>query len=361
MDSSLLIFLAILSILIVVHEFGHFIVAKKLGVRVERFSVGFGPKLISRKRKDTEYTLCAIPLGGFVKLAGDSLSEFHPGKQDEYYAQSPGRRFQIVFFGPLLNYLLGIVCFWFIFVVGYPQLTTKVGGLVDGFGAQKAGILAGDRITAIDSVKVTYWEDLQKIVQSKTTTDEVKVDILRNDTALTLNVPIRAKAVDDELGKKRRVGLIGIIPAEETVTAQYGVIHSLRLAFTKSWDLTVITYKAIWRMITGQLSVKESVTGPLGMFFITRQVASLGVIALVHFLATLSISLCLFNLLPIPALDGGHLFLLALEKLRGRGLSVKTEHTISHVGFTLIIALALFITYNDILRLFGAKIAQFFK
>ena len=177
MDSSFFIFVVILSILIVVHEFGHFIIAKKMGVRVEKFSIGFGPKLFSWKRKDTEYTLCAFPLGGYVKMAGDTLEEAHPGVADEYFSQSPGRRFQIVFFGPLLNYLLGLFCFWFIFVAGYPQLTTKVGGLVDGYGAQKAGIQVGDRIIAIDSMKVKYWEDLQKIVQSKSTTEEVKVDM----------------------------------------------------------------------------------------------------------------------------------------------------------------------------------------
>ena len=187
------------------------------------------------------------------------------------------------------------------------------------------------------------------------------MDIIRSDASITLRVPIKAKAVDDELGKKRRVGLIGIIPADDTVTVSYGILPSMYHALSKSWDLTAITYKAIWRMITGQLSVKESVTGPLGMFFITRKVASLGIIALVYFLATLSISLCLFNLLPIPALDGGHIFLLALEKIRGKGLSAKTERIISHVGFTFIISLALFITYNDILRLFGAKISQFFR
>jgi regulator of sigma E protease len=355
-----IIFFVVLSVLILIHEFGHFIMARKVGVRVERFSLGFGPRLLSLKRKDTEYTLCAIPLGGYVKLAGDSPDEYK-GNRDEYFSRSPWERFKIVFFGPLLNYALGIVCFWFIFCVGYPKLTTKIGGTIDGFGAQKAGIVEGDRIVAIDGVKVEYWEELQKIIQTRQADAAVAIQLQRGTQELSLEVPIQEKTVDDVLGKKHKVGLLGIVPSEETVTVRHNILESAYLGLQKSWDLTTLTYQAIWRMISGQLSVKESVTGPLGMFYITQKVASLGFIALLHFLATLTISLAIFNLLPIPALDGGHLVLLLIEKIRGKGLQVKTERIMQQVGFSLIIFLALIVTYNDILRLFGEKIAKFFN
>ncbi|MDD5729965.1 MAG: RIP metalloprotease RseP [Candidatus Omnitrophica bacterium] len=357
---TLIIFIAVLSILIIVHEFGHFMMAKKVGVRVERFSLGFGPVLFSRKGKETEFVLCAIPLGGYVKLAGDSLEEFKGGK-DEYFTMPVIKRFGIVFFGPLLNYALGLACFWLIFIAGYPTLTTKVGGLVDGYGAKKAGILAGDKIVSIDSKKVETWEDIQKIIQSEKANASVKIVLVREAKKLDLEVNIREKSVDDALGQKRNVGILGIIPSDETMVVKHGFFQAPVLALNKTWELTALTYKAIWRLILGKLSMRDSVTGPLGMFYITSKVASLGIIALIHFLATLSISLCLFNLLPIPALDGGHLVLLLIEKIRGKGISLKAEHIFTQIGYALIIALAVTVTYNDILRLFGDKISRFFK
>jgi regulator of sigma E protease len=175
---TLLIFFSILGLLILVHEFGHFIIAKRAGVRVEQFSLGFGPVLLKKKVQDTEYSLSLIPLGGFVNLAGDSLEEY-TGKPDEYFSQKPGKRFWIIFFGPLLNYFLAVLLFWFIFFVGYPTLTTKVGGLIDGFGAQEAGIKAEDKIIAIDGKKVEYWEELQQVIYSKSLKDKVNVLLLR--------------------------------------------------------------------------------------------------------------------------------------------------------------------------------------
>ena len=132
---AILIFILILSLLIIVHELGHFMAARRTGVRVEEFSLGFGPQLWAKKIGDTKYSLSLIPLGGYVKMAGDTLSECK-GKSDEYFSKSPGKRFQIIFCGPLLNYILGFLFFWVIFFVGYPTLTTKVGGLIDGYGAK---------------------------------------------------------------------------------------------------------------------------------------------------------------------------------------------------------------------------------
>ena len=157
---NMLVFIFVLSVLIFVHELGHFIFAKRMGVRVERFSLGFGALLWKRKVGDTEYCIGSIPLGGYVKMSGDSLEECK-GKPYEYYSKSPGKRFQIIFFGPLFNYALGFLVFWFIFFTGYPSLTTKIGGLLDGFGAQKAGLEAGDRIIAINGKKIVFWEEMQ--------------------------------------------------------------------------------------------------------------------------------------------------------------------------------------------------------
>jgi regulator of sigma E protease len=357
---TLLLFILILSILIVVHELGHFFAAKRVGVRVEKFSMGFGPQLWKRKKGDTEYSIAAIPLGGFVKLAGDNLEEY-TGKPDEYYSKTPGERFQIIFLGPLLNYILGFLFFWLIFFTGYPTLTTKVGGLLDGMGAKEAGLQVGDKIMAIDGKPVYYWDDMQALIRSKKTKDTLRLSIARNDLNLDVDVRIREKQVDDQMGAKRKIGLIGITPYDEIVKVRHGFFASCWLGLRQTWELTRITYLGLWRMITGKLSVRDSVTGPLGIFYITSKAASIGIIAILHLIAILSISLGLFNLLPLPIMDGGHIFLLGLEKLRGKALSAKTENIITKVGIYMVVTLAVFVTYNDIVRLFGDKIQKFFK
>lgn len=349
---TFLIFIFILSVLIVVHEFGHLIAAKRVGVRVEKFSLGFGKQLVARKKGDTEYSISAIPLGGFVKLAGDNLEEYK-GRPDEYFAKPPGKRFQIIFCGPLLNYILGFLCFWLVFFAGYPTLTTKVGGLIDGFGAKDAGLQVGDKIMAVDGRKVALWEEMQREIQARNDADRVKLLVLRDNKEFTLGVEIRKKQLDDALGQKHSVGLIGITPFDEAIIVRHGFLESFGAAFEKTIDITLMTYKGLWFMLTGRLSMRDSVTGPLGMFFLTSKVARLGITALLNFVGLISVSLALFNLLPFPVLDGGHILFLGIEKLRGRTLGIRAERIITQAGMTVIITLAVFVTYNDILRFFG--------
>ncbi|MBU3958261.1 MAG: RIP metalloprotease RseP, partial [Candidatus Omnitrophica bacterium] len=314
----------------------------------------------SKKKNDTQYSISAIPLGGYIKLAGDNLEEYK-GASYEYMAKPPIQRAAIIFFGPLLNYILGFLCFWLIFFVGYPTLTTKVGGLVDGFGAKDAGIQIGDKITAVDGKSVESWEDLLDTIQSKKTNTMVGLSILRDNKEHTIDVKIKEKLFSDALGQKRKVGLLGIAPDDETIKVRHGLLESLFLSLNKTKDLTVLTYKAIWRMITGKLSMRESVTGPLGIFYITSKVKDAGIIAVLHLMAVLSVSLAIFNLLPFPVLDGGHIALLAVEKVRGRTLSIKSERIITQAGLSLIILLAVYVTYIDLMKFFGDKISNFFK
>jgi len=355
-----IIFFFILGILIIVHEFGHFIIAKKVGVRVEKFSLGFGPRIFSKQKNDTQYSISIIPLGGYVKLAGDSIEEYK-GRPDEYFTQAPGRRAAIVFFGPLLNYILGFLFFWLVFFAGYPTLTTKVGGLIDGFGAKEAGIAVGDRVTAVDGKRVDYWEDLQNVIQTKRMNNVVRLSVLRENKEYTLDVKIKEKALDDALGAKHSVGLLGITASDDIIKVRHGVGESLFLAAKRTEDLTILTYKALWRMVSGKLSLRESVTGPLGIFYATSKAASMGVVVLLHFVAVLSISLAIFNLLPLPVLDGGHILLLGIEKIRRKPLSLKLEQILTQAGLTLIVSLALFVTYNDLVRLFGENLSKFFN
>lgn len=231
---------------------------------------------------------------------------------------------------------------------------------MEGFGAKEAGIQAGDKIVAVDGKRVELWEDLQSVIQDKNSSAEVKITILRADKEQVLGVKIKEKQLDDLLGQKRTVGLLGITPADETIKVRHGFIESFRLGLNKTIDLSIITYKALWRMITAKLSIKEA-SGPLGIYFITSKVAHQGLIAILNLMGLISVSLAIFNLLPFPVLDGGHILLLGIEKIRGKALSIKAERIISQVGFTFIITLTLVVTYNDIMRNFGDKISKILK
>jgi len=355
---GLIIFIFILSLLIIVHEFGHFIAARRNGVRVENFSLGFGPQIFKKKKHGTEYSLSLFPLGGYVKMAGDSQLEYQ-GKDDEYLSKSIGRRFQIIFFGPFLNYILGFLFFWCIFFVGYPSLTNKIGGLIDGYGAKEAGLAIGDKIISVDGKKVDLWEELQLQIQKRKVKESVELEVVRDNQELKFKVLIKDKVVGDILGAKRSLGIIGISPFDETVEVRHGFFESAYLGFKKTIDLTILTYRGLWRLVSGKMSMRDSMAGPLEIFFITSKTAKLGIVAVMHLIALLSVSLAIFNLLPLPILDGGHIFFLGLEKLRKKALGIKAERVINNLGFTLMITIALLVTYNDIVRNYGEKISKF--
>lgn len=348
---SFLVFLIILSIMILVHEFGHFITARKLGIRVEKFSLGFGQKLLSYKKSSTEYCLCLIPFGGYVKLAGDSWQECK-GEKYEFLGRKVSDRFKVIFAGPALNYALAYLCFWMVNVIGYPNLTAKVGEVMRGYPAQEAGLLEDDTVISADGKSVKYWQELQDIIRNKKI-GQLDLEILRNGDKMRLGVGLRQEEVKNIFGQKQKVNLIGIRPKGETAVVQHNIAQGFILAGENLWNLTVLTLGAIGRMFMGTLSLKESVTGPLGMFYITSEAVRLGLSAVLHLMAVLSASLAIFNLFPLPVLDGGHIFFLGLEKIRRRHLSQKVEENIAKIGFGLIMALAIFVFLNDLER-FGA-------
>ncbi|TAN60240.1 RIP metalloprotease RseP [bacterium] len=348
---SFLIFIFILSIMILVHEFGHFITARKLGIRVEKFSLGFGQKLLSYRKSSTEYSLCLIPFGGYVKLAGDSWQECKGGKH-EFLGRKISDRFKVIFAGPALNYALAYLCFWMVNVVGYPNLTAKIGEVMQGYPAQEAGLLEDDTVISVDGNPVKYWQELQDIIRSKKA-GQLDLEVLRNGDNILLSVGLRREGVKNIFGQEQKVNIIGIRPKGETVVAKHNIAEGFILAGKNLWNLTTLTLGAIGRMFTGTVSLKESVTGPLGMFYITSEAVRLGLSAVLHLMAVLSASLAIFNLLPLPVLDGGHIFFLGLEKIRGRHLSQKAEENITKIGFGLIMALAVFVFLNDLER-FGA-------
>ncbi len=346
---SLIYFLIILGALVLAHEFGHFITAKKVGVRVERFSIGFGPKLFSIKRGETEYLICAIPLGGYVKMAGDEPGENIKGEKWEFLSRSIMDRFKIIFAGPLLNYVLAFLIFSIIFMFGSPTLTTEVGALLKGYPAESQGLAVGDKILAVDGHAVKYWEDMTEIIH-KHVDAPMKLSVERDGKVSEKEIAPVVREMKDIFGNKTRIALVGVAPSQKIENVRYGFFTSFYMGFKKLAQLTYITYKALWSVIIGKLSVKESMTGPIGIFVITGQAAKLGFIYIFHLMGILSVSLAIFNLLPFPVLDGGHILFLAIEKLRGRPLSVRTQEIITNGGISFLILLTVFIFYNDIMK-----------
>ena len=345
---SVLIFLIVISILIIVHEFGHFIVAKSLGIRVEKFVLGFGPQLLRIKRKHTEYGISLIPFGGYVKLAGDTQEECK-GKKWEYFSRPPVQRAGIVVFGPILNYVLAFVCFCLVFFIGFPTLTSEVGELMEDYPAIEAGVLPGDNIINIDGKDVQYWEELQEIVFNSKE-GELEVLALRGGKERKFYISPKRETIKNIFGQEETIGLIGIKPVDKFVKLKYPFGESIVQGSKRLMFMTGMTYKALYMIFTGGISLRESVTGPLGIFMITGKAMEEGIVYLIQVMAILSMSLAIFNLLPLPILDGGHLIFIVLEKIRGRRLSKNVDEWINRIGFTFIIFLALFVLYNDLVR-----------
>lgn len=346
--------------LVIVHEFGHFIVAKKLGIRVERFSFGFGPKIFSVKRGDTEYIVASIPLGGYVKMAGDEPEEGRTYQKWEFFSRSVSERFKVIFAGPLLNYMLAFLIFSALFMLGNPVPTTEVGSLMKGYPAESQGLLVGDKILAVDGKAVKLWEDMTEAIH-KHTEGPMRFSVERKGSVFEKDIVPVIKKTKDIFGKEMTVAIIGVMPSQKIEKIKYGFFKSFEMGLKKLINLTVITYRVLWSIVTGKLSAKN-ISGPLGIFMITGQTAKLGFLYLLNLIGVLSASLAIINVLPIPVLDGGHIMFLIVEKIRGRALSVKAQDIIQQIGAAFLIILVLFTFYNDAVN-FGIidKIVKLFK
>jgi len=343
-----LVFVIVLSILVIVHEYGHLATAKALGVRVERFAFGFGPKLCSFTRSGTEYAICLIPLGGYVKMAGDERNECK-GAKEEFFSKPIGHRALIVVTGPIVNYVFAFVCFCIVFMIGYPALGPNVGEVIKGYPAQLAGLQAGDKILAIDAVRVDSWENVQAHI-SQGKSEQFTFLVERDHLQKTIVLNSLKENMENVFGQKIQTRVVGIKPKDQIILLKYGFFESITRAGSKLVTITTTTYKALYLMVTGAMSTKDGVTGPIGIFFIIKKAAELGISYVIYIMAVISASLAIFNLLPLPVLDGGHLLFFGIEKLRGKPLSQKTDEVIYKIGFSLIICLAVFVFYSDFVR-----------
>ena len=344
----------VLGILIFVHEFGHFLWAKLLKVRVEAFSLGFPPKLLGKKIGDTEYRLSFIPLGGYVKLLGENPKDEVPPELLPYsFLHHPlWHRFLIVLAGPLFNLLFAVLALFLVFAEsGIPYLPTEIGGVKADSPAALAGIQAGDQIVAVDGVPVKRWDDLvDKVRRAGTGGRSLTLAVKRQDRVFEVQVVPQRMEATDVFGTKVSAWLIGISAGDRLAVDQVGVVRALEEGVVYSYRLCWLTVQSVYKLLAREMPLK-SLGGPIFIAQVAGKQAELGATYLIQFMAILSVNLALLNLLPIPILDGGHLFFFLLEAVRGKPLALKHREMAQALGLMMLLALMLLVFYPDILRL----------
>lgn len=340
-----------LGILIVVHELGHFLVAKKTGVGVLTFSIGFGPKLAGRKIGETEYVLSAFPLGGYVKMVGEDPEEAvgEADIQKSFSHQGLLKRTAIVAAGPIFNLLLAVLVFVWVFVFyGVVVSTTRVAAVESGSPAARAGIKKGDRIVEIDGEAVTTWSGLSRRVKGSGG-KPLRIGIERNGAKLSLSVqPVRREA-RNVFGEKQDVWAIGV--ASEAAIEKRKPLLALGEAFYRTGEYAALTLVALYKILKGDLSPKN-LGGPVLIAKVAGEQAREGAGNFFLFIAVLSVNLGVLNLLPVPVLDGGHLAFFLLEWIIGRPVTVKVRERAQQVGIFILILVMIYAFYNDIARFF---------
>ncbi|HSF31940.1 MAG TPA: RIP metalloprotease RseP [Candidatus Tectomicrobia bacterium] len=341
-------------LLILFHELGHFLVAKYLGIGVERFSIGFGPKIASFRRGETEYMLSVIPLGGYVKLLGDDPRGADGDHPRAFLNKSIGQRMAVVAAGPLANFALAIVIFAGIHWVGVPtpQIAElpEVGEVVADSPAQQAGLQKGDRILAVDGKAVSKWEELVQTIHQHINTP-LRLEVQRGTDVFGVTVTPKAGKVIKDL-EEVEVGLIGVAPQVDFTVVRYALPSALWKGVEKTWELSALTVMSLVKMVQGKISPRH-LAGPVGIFQMAGQQAKVGLLPLISLVAVLSISLGILNLFPIPVLDGGHILFFAVEGLWGQPISPRKQEIATQVGLFLLVALMLTAFYNDLLRIFA--------
>lgn len=357
---SALASILVLGLLVIVHEYGHFVVARLFGVRVLRFSMGFGPRLLTWTRGHTEYAVSAIPLGGYVKMAGEQREE-QTQAPHEYLSKPVRVRALIVFAGPFVNYLVAVLSLWVVFLVGYPELLPIVGKVLPEMPAQAVGLAPGDRIQAVNDTPVRTWDQMTKLIYASPERP-LTLTIAREGAKQQITVTPKPKDMTDPLGRMKRIGVIGITPSGAFEPYRLGPVAAIGRTFSQTTEWAVQTITALVSMATGRLSVRDSVTGPIGIIYMTTEAVKMGIVPLLFLVSLFSLSLSIFNLFPIPILDGGHLFFMLIEKLRGRPVSMNVQERSAQISMVLLVTMVLIICVNDVNR-FGLldKVAEWFK
>jgi len=434
--TTLLSFLFVLGVLVFIHELGHFLLARWNGVRVLTFSLGFGPKILKVQRGDTEYCISAIPLGGYVKMAGENPDDPQTGADDEFLAKSKWQRFQILIAGPAMNILLAVVLLALVLMRGatmmaYLDQPAVIGAVQQGSPAEKAGVQPGDQITRFGTADVRTWEHLEMAVASRPER-EVDVTILRSGREEHLKVrpdltELKTRSARFEVGtigvlpdahpsvdsfvpgkpaessglkandlilavdgkpmvfqtqvieaiskntgnqpiefRVRRDGnelTIPVTPYKEGNAAKVGMymrdatksfkptpIEAIGMSVQRNIEMAGMILNTLKDLVTGEASPKQ-LMGPIGIAQVSGESAQAGWLALLGLMASISLNLGLLNLMPIPVLDGGHIFIMAIETISRRDFSLQVKEKMLFVGFVLLMTLMVTVIYNDLTRI----------
>ena len=349
---GILVAILVLSVLIFFHELGHFTAARFFGVQVDVFSIGFGKKLYSRTIGKTEWSIAAIPLGGYVKMKGQDDSD--PTKisydEDSYNVKKPWQRIIILLAGPFANFLLAFLLYFAIANLGVPKLLPYVGSVGEDTPAFSAGIKKEDKLVQINGINIQYWENIGKNI------NEAKADITliveRDNQLLTLQ--LHPKVIEDQniFGEKITRRIIGITPSGKQTTVYFGFIEGLDYAWEETKKASMLIVQSVQKLITGVVGA-DKLGGIITIVDVTAQASSAGILALFFFTALISVNLGVLNLLPIPALDGGHIMFNLYEMITGKTASEKVMMYITMIGWALLISLMMLGLYNDINRLIG--------
>jgi regulator of sigma E protease len=358
---SVLWFVVILTVLVFVHEFGHYFIARWNRVRVEVFSIGFGPELFGWwDRAGTRWKFSAIPLGGYVKMFGDSdvssglpaagLSRLSPAEQAvSFHYKRLGQRAAIVAAGPVANFVFAIVALAILFMTyGQPYTPAEVGKVQEGSAAEQGGMRAGDVILTIDGRTVSRFEDVQQAVRLNPNVP-MTIVVRRDGEEKTLHVTPSRTELTDRFGNRYEIGLLGISRSGMEYVKR-DPATAIAQAGEETWNLTTGTLQALWQIVKGTRATDE-LGGPLRIAQMSGEVAQGGAVAILWFMAVLSINLGLINLFPVPVLDGGHLLFYAAEAVRGRPLGQRAQEYGFRIGLALVLTLMVFATWNDLVHL----------
>ncbi len=331
-----IIALLVFGVIILVHELGHFLAARRVGIEVEEFAIGFGPRIAGFKAGGTNFSVRLLPLGGYVRMLGEEGDQ-QEKPEGSFSSKTPLQRMLVIASGPIMNFLFAILVFVLIFgVVGLPLNEPVIGDVLAGSPADGAGFLAGDVVLEIDSQPLSTWVDLQQAVADYSD-KPLNVVIDRDGEIITLNVTPRV--TDDGFTQ------IGVAPA----TRRLGVFASIQEGIRQTYEMTVLVLQSLYQIVTGQLPA-DDLTGPIGIIYFVGEAARAGLVNVLSLAALISVNLGLLNLLPIPALDGSKLVFLGIELVRKKPLDPQKENLVHLVGFALLISLMVFVMYRDIVR-----------
>ena len=362
-----IMFLIVIGILIFFHELGHFLAARFLGVKVVKFSLGFGPRLIGRKWGETEYQVSLLPFGGYVKLLGEEGEEStsdsdEPSEPEDYSrsfaVQALWKRISIVGAGPVFNIMLAYIIYTVMFATGFSMFVPKfdsllpfIDNVLEDSPAMEAGFKPGDKVLMIDEHEISVWNQMTEIIR-KNPEKRLQIEVNRAGKTVTLFVTPARKEVTTNEGATEQIGQIGISQKMDGASIEAGSLFEAPIkGLEATWRWTELTVISIGKLITGQISPKN-IGGPILIAQVSGRAAAEGISSFIWFIAFISINLGVINLLPVPVLDGGHLVFFFIEGIMGRPMNVRHREIAQHVGLYMLILLMGWAVYNDLVRWF---------